>query len=299
MGKISAVITTIAGEEKYLPQCLTSIKSLVDEIVVIDMSGGSEISAVAKKYKAKIYRHEFVNYVERVRNFGISKANGGWILILDPDEELPNSLIKRLEEIVENNEADYVRLPRKNIVFGKWLAHSRWWPDYNIRFFKKGKVEWSEIIHGVPITEGRGVDLPGEEKFAIIHHHYESVEQFILRMNRYTTVQADCKSKEYKFHWVDLIKGPVQEFNGRFFAGEGYKDGVHGLALSLLQAFSELVLYLKIWQKEKFNEENMELSEVVREISKSESEINYWQADAMVKSGGGFLHKIKRKFKLR
>ncbi len=303
MKNISAIITAVSGEEKYLPGCLDSIKGFADEVFIVDMSGESVISAVAKKYGARVFKHDLVNYVEPVRNFGISKVNppagGGWILILDPDEEIPASLAARLKEIIERQEADYVRIPRKNMVFGKWVMRARWWPDYNIRFFKNGKVFWNEIIHGVPTTEGKGIDLEGKEEFAIVHHHYESIEQYISRMNRYTSVQADLKSKDYQFEWKDLIAKPTAEFVSRFFAGEGYKDGLHGLALSLLQGFSELVVYLKIWQKEQFEEKKISIREVVGAINESQSEVNYWEADALIKNGGGVVNKLKRKFKLR
>jgi len=298
VGKISAVITAIAGEEKYLDSCLTSIKGFVDEIVIVDMSQEDEINKIAKKFKAKLYTHEFVNYVEPVRNFGISKANGEWILILDPDEEISSSLAARLTQIIKEENADYVRIPRENIVFGKVLRHSRWWPDYNIRFFKKGKVSWDEVIHSVPMTEGNGIDLEAKNEFAIVHHHYESVEQFVERMNRYTTVQAKLKSKDYVFNGLDLISKPSGEFLSRYFAGEGYKDGIHGLALSLLQALSELVLYLKIWQMEKFEDKELKINDVIEELNKAKKEFNYWENDTLLKENGGIFYRIKRKLKL-
>ncbi len=297
MGKISAVITAIAGEEKYLDLCLTSIKGFVDEIVIIDMSDMDEISKIAKKFKAKEFTHEFVNYVEPVRNFGISKATGEWILILDPDEEISSSLAVRLTQIIKEENADYVRIPRENIVFGKTLRHASWWPDYNIRFFKKGKVSWDEVIHAVPMTEGDGIDLEAKNEFAIIHHHYESIEQFVERMNRYTTVQAKLKSKDYLFNPIDLISRPSGEFLSRYFAGEGYKDGVHGLALSLLQALSELVLYLKIWQIEKFEDKELKINDVMKELDKTKKEFNYWENDTKVREGGGIIPRIRRKLR--
>ena len=122
---ISAVITCVSGEEKYLSSCLDSIKNFVKEIVIVDMSGGKEISSVAKKFNAKVYPHEFTNYVEPVRNFGISKAKEDWILILDPDEEISLTLAHRLVQITEEGNVDYIRIPRRNIVFGKVLRHSR------------------------------------------------------------------------------------------------------------------------------------------------------------------------------
>ena len=69
------------------------------------------------------------------------------------------------------------------------MRYSRWWPDLNIRLFKKGHVEWSEIIHSVPTTTGKGLDLEATEKNALVHYHYVSIEQYITRLNRYTTVQ--------------------------------------------------------------------------------------------------------------
>ena len=157
VGKITAVITAISGEERYLDACLTTVKGFVSEIVIVDMSDGEEITKIGKKFGAKVFKHDFVNYVEPVRNFALRKAQGKWILVLDPDEELSLSLANRLIEITQDENIDYVRIPRKNLVFGKILRHARWWPDYNIRFFRKGKVSWDEVIHAVPMTEGQGI----------------------------------------------------------------------------------------------------------------------------------------------
>jgi len=66
-------------------------------------------------------------------------------------------------EVAEKDEADFVRIPRQNIIFSQWIQHSRWWPDYIIRFFKKGRVEWQNAIHSIPITSGRGINLPEEK----------------------------------------------------------------------------------------------------------------------------------------
>jgi (heptosyl)LPS beta-1,4-glucosyltransferase len=300
MKGISVIINVVREEVPLLPRVISSVESLADEIVLVDMSSGEEVKKIAKKYKAKVYKHEFVNYVEPARNFGMSKATREWILILDPDERVSRDLAYKLREIREKGtKTDYYRLPRKNIIFGKWMRHSRWWPDYNIRFFKKGRVAWNEIIHGVPLTKGKGGDLEASEKNALIHYHYSSIEQFLGRMDRYTRVQADLKVKEgYQFDWKDLLTKPGGEFLARFFQAKGYKDGVHGLALALLQAFSELVLYLKIWQITKFKEQHLEVKEVVGQMRKLEKDLHYWQANALVETGGGVLPRLKRKFKL-
>jgi (heptosyl)LPS beta-1,4-glucosyltransferase len=298
MREISVVINTL-NEEKNLPRALASVKNFADEIVVVDMKSDDKTVEIAKKGGAKVYQYKRAGYVEPARNFAISKATGNWILILDADEELSKSLAKKLKSLIKKPTADYYRLPRKNIIFGKWIKHSRWWPDYNIRFFQKGSISWSEVIHAVPMTQGKGLDLPAKEDFSIIHYHYDSLEQYIQRMNRYTTEHAKLKIKEgYKFNWPDLIRKPVDEFLSRYFQGEGYKDGVHGLALAGLQAFSELTLHLKIWQKQEFRDQKLEISKLENEIDKAQKDLNYWKADVLLKERGGLIPRIKRKLKL-
>lgn len=300
MEKITVVINCF-NEETELPGAISNAKKLTNEIVVIDMGSVDNSVKVARKLGARVYNHKKLNYVEPARNFGISKVGSGWILILDMDEGILDSLARELRQVVKKDLADYVRIPRKNIVFGKWMKHSRWWPDYNIRFFKKGHVSWGNGIHSIPITKGRGVDLEERDKFAIIHNNYTSVEDYLEKMNRYTNVQVkELIDKNYKFVWKDLIQKPLSEFLSRYFFGEGYKDGLHGLAVSILQSFSEVLLYLKIWQKEKFLEQAVTFGEVANEFGKVEGEVNWWITDTIIKNAGPVKSlplRVKRRLK--
>jgi len=299
VGKISVVVNTL-NEEKNLPRALSSVKDFADETVVVDMHSDDKTQDIAKKFGANVFEHDRTGYVEPARNYAISKTTGDWILVLDADEEIAKFLADKLRQIsTDSDSADYYRLPRKNIIFGKWIKHSRWWPDLNIRFFKKGKVSWNEIIHSVPTTRGKGLDLEPKEENSIIHYHYETVEQYIERLNRYTGEHAKNLIKDgYKFDWSDLLRKPVNEFLSRYFQGEGYKDGLHGFALAELQAFSEFVMYLKTWQLEKFIGNHIEIEEVVNEMKEAENDLHYWESDALLKEVGGLKHRIKRKLKL-
>src|SRR3989344_2860401 len=276
MSKISVVINTL-NEASDLEQALESLK-WADEIIVCDMYSDDNSVEIAKKYGAKVVFHKRVSHVELARNYAISKASNDWILILDPDEEIPESLASRIQDItVKMEQINFVEIPRKNLIFNKWMKASMLWPDYNIRFFRKGTVVWGEKIHLDPQTNGVGIKLEMEEKYAMIHHHYTSVSQFIERLNRYTTVQAkELHSDGVKFDWADLISKPLGEFLGRFFANKGFEDGLHCLSLSLLQAFSFLVVYLKLWELQKFRDTNIKLEDMKVLVKKSGGEINYW-----------------------
>lgn len=273
---ISVVINTL-NEEKNIQRAIKSV-NWAQEIIVCDMFSTDKTVEIAKKLGAKVVFHKKLSYVEPARNFAVSKASNDWVLVLDPDEEVVDSLKNRLIGIASKMEQiDYVRIPRRNLIFGHWMQASMWWPDLNIRFFRKGKVEWSNKIHKPPQVQGEGLDLSTDEKWAIIHHHYESLSQFLERMARYTKVQADELYEEgYKFNWQDLIRKPLSEFLSRFFVGHGFEDGLHGLALSLLQAFSFVVVYLRVWEMEKFNPQIMDLPKLKELSSESGKEIDYW-----------------------
>lgn len=295
---ISLVVNTI-NEEKNIKQVLSSVKGLVDEIIVVDMESDDNTQKLAKKLGAKVFTHKRTHYVEPARNFAISKASGNWILILDADEEVTTELKSKLKNIVTEDSADFVRIPRKNMIFGKWVRHARWWPDENIRFFKKGSVTWEDEIHSIPVTTGRGVTLEDKEELAIIHHHYDTIEQYLEKLNRYTTIQAsELFKKKTEVHVSDFIKKPTGEFLSRYFAGEGYKDGLHGLVLSLLQAFSEVILYSKLWGLYGFKKTDISAKSISAVISEAQKDVNYWKAHSQVKEGAGISQKLKRKFKL-
>ena len=290
MPKISVVINT-RNEEGNIKRCLDSVK-WVDEIIVVDMYSEDKTVAIAKKMGAKVFPHKYTFYVEPARNFAISKTSGDWILILDADEEISPKLAKIIKKLSENHkDLTFFRLPRKNIIFSKWLKHSRWWPDYNIRFFRKGCVRWSEKIHSVPLTRGTGRDLEAKEINAITHYHYRTISQYLERMNRYTDIQAkELIKNDYQFHWRDILKKPMGEFLSRFFAGEGYKDGLHGLVLALLQSFSEVVKYIKVWEKEKFIEQD--ISNYHEALEENINDYLHWQARS-----ANLIKKIRLKLK--
>lgn len=275
IAKISVAINTL-NEEHNIARAIKSIK-WVDEVVVCDMYSEDKTVEIAKKMGAEVIFHRKEGFVEPVRNFAISKTSNDWVLVLDADEEVPDVLANRIKEIITQGVVDYVEIPRKNIIFGRWMKASMWWPDYHIRLFKKGKVVWNNAIHSKPKTEGKELVLPDEESLAIIHHNYRSVSQYLERMNRYSTIQAqELKDEKVIFKWGDLIEKPMGEFLSRFFAKKGYLDGLHGFALSLLQAVSFLVVYLKLWELSKFKEEEINLKVFEEKGKKISKEVKYW-----------------------
>lgn len=282
MNKLSVVISVQNGE-KYLYECLTSVKGIADEIVVVDHDSTDKTVEIAKKFTKKIY-HQKNNpeSIDEQKNFGFEKATHDWILSLDADERLSEGLREEIKEILSHNQlvSGYF-IPRKNIVFDKWIEHTGWFPDYVLRMFKKGKGKFTKKhVHEPMHVEGKLEKLA----FPIIHENYQSIYQFLHRMlTLYAPNEATAlKENGYVFSYADSIRFPFQEFLSRFFAREGYKDGFHGLVLSLLMAFYHFSVFLYLWEKEKFVDNTNALDLISDEVKKGKKEFRYWTDKIMI-----------------
>ena len=297
---LSVVINT-KDAESTLKSCLQSV-SFADEIVVVDMHSTDNTVNIARQFTDKIFEYKDVGYVEPARDFAIEKASYDWILVVDADERVPNELKKYLASLINSENPDDVYLiPRKNIIFDKWIKGAGWWPDYQPRFFKKGHVIWQRAIHSKPSISGRRTRLPAREELALEHLNYKSVEQFIERLNRYTTVQAqERKSASDSISSAELVDSFQRELVQRLFAQEGLKIGTHGLVLAFLQAFSEMAVAAKIWQQQGFESKDT-TNDNAAAVSLLRQHLAYWLADYQVNHSfglGKIYWMVRRRLKI-
>jgi len=239
MTNISCVIHTY-NSEKYLEQCLESV-SWVDEIIIIDMYSNDNTLKIAKQYKCKIFMHENVGYADPARSFGLEKCSKKWILSLDSDEiimpKLKDCLIKNAYE----NTFDVIKISFRNFFFGKELKGSGWSYKQQVhpRFFKNGFINYTSEIHNfIKISkEARIGEIINKEK-SILHYNYDSVYQFINKINRYTEYEIYSKNiNYYKKPLLKIMYHFLREIIGRFIYMHGYRDGWIGLYLALGMAF--------------------------------------------------------------
>lgn len=92
----------VKNEEKYLPECLESVKDIVDEIVVVDTGSSDRTIEIAKEYGAKIFHFDWINDFSAARNFALRNSSGDWILYLDADERLESNSINELKKISQS-----------------------------------------------------------------------------------------------------------------------------------------------------------------------------------------------------
>ena len=150
-----------------------------------------------------------------------------------------------------------------------------WWPDYQLRLFKKGKGRFpAKHVH-------EKVEVKGTtEKFKepLLHQNYETVSQFLYKMDKiYTESEVEHIQRSGKtLDWFDAIRMPANDFLKTFFAQKGYKDGLHGLVLSILQAMYMEVVFAKVWERQGFKEQDIDLHVLKEEGKKVRREMRYW-----------------------
>lgn len=279
--KLSVVISAY-NEEQKIRACLESA-SFGEEIIVVD-SGSTDLTATtAKEFGAKVFRRENSPMLNINKNFGFSKASGDWILSLDADERVTPELKDEILREVGNPNASGYWIPRKNIIFGKWIQSDMWWPDYQLRLFKAGKGRFPEKhVHEYLQVDGETRKL----KEPMIHENYNSISQYLYKLDKiYTENEVEnFLSSGKKIMWIDAIRFPAQDFIKTFFAQRGYKDGLHGLVLSLLQAFYMEIVFAKIWERQGFYQYNNSgfVKDIYRESKKITGELRYWLLTSLI-----------------
>ncbi len=298
MKQTLSVVVSAYNEAHTLGRCLASV-AFADEIIVVDNESLDDTAKVARTFTKNVYRQKNLLMLNTNKNVGFSKATSDWILNLDADEVVPESLAKEIIRIIqENPKENGFWIARRNFSFGKWIQHGLWWPDKQLRLFRRNKGSFPCIhIHEYISVEGE----VGTLTEAYDHYNYESIHQYLTKIDRASTSEAlSLKESNYALSWFDALRFPVSDFLKIYFAQRGYKDGLHGLVLALFQSFYSFAVFAKYWEMNGFTKRDITPGEITTELQHNAKEMQYWQLSMGIdedKSSVGKLHKkILRKF---
>lgn len=272
--KLSVVISTY-NRSASLRRTIMSIKALASEIIVIDNESGDDTKKVAESLGAVVFQRPNNLMLNVNKNYGFSKTNGDWILSLDDDEEVPSDLTREIKESIRVSGVAGYWIPRKNIIFGRWIQHGIWWPDRQLRLFRKGAGKFPEQhVHEYIEVIGTTKTLT----HPYIHYNYDSIAQYLDKMQRVYTESEVQKhvAAGYSVRWQDAVRFPMSDFIKLYFAESGYKDGLHGLVLAILQAFYSFLIFVKLWEREQFRPMDIDVSRATEELTRSATETRYW-----------------------
>lgn len=241
MQKLSVVIITLnaAGQ---LKGCLESA-AFADEVVVVDSGSIDGTVALATEHGARVLHQEWLGFGPQ-KQFAVAQAAHDWVLCLDADERVSGVLRQSIAEVLGSPRFGAYRMARCNRFMGRYLRHGEGYPDWSRRLFDRRRARWSDdAVHEKVLFEGRAGTLRGD----LLHESCETLESYLAKQNRYTTLQAEELYRRGKrAHGGQLVLSPFLRFIKFYLFRLGFLDGAPGLAHTLIGCFNSFAKYAKL-----------------------------------------------------
>jgi glycosyltransferase involved in cell wall biosynthesis len=234
------VITRDAGAS--LAECLRSAR-FASQAIVVDSGSRDDTAQIARSCGAQVIEQAWLGFGPQ-KNFAVAQAANDWVLCLDADEFVSPELALAIRSALQRAQFNAYEMPRRNRFLGKWLAHGEGYPDWNLRLFDRRHARWSDdAVHEHVLADGKVGRLSGD----LMHTSGESLETYLAKQNRYTTLQAEgLLARGKRFSAVRLIASPIVRFIRFYILRAGFLDGVAGLVHISIGCFNSFSKYAKL-----------------------------------------------------
>jgi glycosyltransferase involved in cell wall biosynthesis len=239
--KLSAVIITF-NEERNIQRCIESLLPVADEIIVVDSFSTDRTEEICKLYGIKFFQNVFEGHIEQ-KNIALLKANHEWILSVDADEALSETLQKAIKKSLEAPQFDAFAMNRLTNYCGKWVKYCGWYPDTKVRLVKKNKAHWigTNPHDKLELKEKSQVcSLQGD----LLHYSYYTKEDHFKQIEYFGNISAKelfLKGKNISVFLLYLKV--ITQFFKSYFVKMGFLDGKTGWLISSRSAYATLRKY--------------------------------------------------------
>ncbi len=232
------------NEERNIRRCLESI-SWAEETIVVDSLSQDNTMEIVQRFPVGSYQRKWTGYVDQ-KNYALSKARGEWVLSLDADEEVTTALRDEiLNEVGKEQTRDGYRIPRRSFFQGRWMSHCGFYPDRQLRLFKRNRGKWvGKRLHERLEVSGS----VGEFQNDLLHYPYQgTISGMIRAVDVYSGLYAeDMYEKGKRCRLVKLIFRPLFKFAEIYFLKFGFMDRMPGFLIAVTFAYGMFIRYLKL-----------------------------------------------------
>lgn len=244
--KLSAVIITF-NEEANIGRCIDSIKSIADEILVIDSNSTDKTVEICREKNVTVTSLDWQGY-SGSKNHGNALAKHDLILSIDADEALSEELKQSILNIKLNPIYDAYSMNRLTNYCGKWIKHCGWYPDRKLRLWQRSKGMWKGEIHEF-------IQLEKEVKVSLLkgdllHYSFPTISSHVKTANNFSDIAAlEAVNKSKKINvFVHVLLNPAFTFFSKYFLKLGFLDGYYGFVVCTISAHASFLKYAKIIQ---------------------------------------------------
>jgi glycosyltransferase involved in cell wall biosynthesis len=234
-------------EEDRIRDCLQSLTWVDECIVVVDDRSRDATEAIAREFGTRVRLHRYDGNIEQ-KNFALDLAKCEWVLALDADEVLSDELIRNLRErLMAPEAADGYELPRVTFHLGRWIRHGDFYPDRQLRLFRRASGRWrGSNPHGRVRVAGRVERIEGDLR----HYSYRDLADQLERIRSFSAIEADAMFRAGRpARLRDLILRPPARFLRAYLLKAGFRDGWPGLVIAGMTAFHVFLKYALLFER--------------------------------------------------
>lgn len=250
---LSVIVITL-DEEANLARCLESVR-FADEVVVVDAGSTDRTVAIAREYTHRVFERPMQGFGAQ-KQFALAQATGDWVLSLDADEwvsdELRAALRRFLGSPAATGAVNGYRILLRNVYLGRPMRHCGWRRPL-LRLFRRRHGRFTDtLVHERVVVDGACGHLEGE----IIHVPYRDVFHHAAKISRYARLDAVELRRRGRLvsGWrapIHLVLRPLWKFVEKLAWQGGVLDGLHGLVLSAMAAYSVFLIHARCWELER------------------------------------------------
>jgi len=242
--RLSVTIIT-RDEAAHIARAIASA-SWADEVLVVDSGSRDDTVAIARQAGARVLSRGWSGYVDQ-KNFAAASAAHEWIFSLDADERIPSDLADEIRAILAADPPVHgYRGPRVSFHLGRWIRTTDFYPDYQTRLYDRRHARWrGRHVHESVVVEGPA----GRLHHDLQHYSYADLADQLERINHYSTLAAKQMYEDgIRSGPLKIAVHPPAAFLRNYILRRGCLDGTVGLTISLMQAWSVMLKFAKLWE---------------------------------------------------
>ncbi|MBF0485529.1 MAG: glycosyltransferase family 2 protein [Candidatus Omnitrophica bacterium] len=249
MSQVAVVIIT-KNEENRLQSCLSQVKKLTDEIIIVDDESTDRTREIAGEYGAKVIVRRSDSFFARQRNAGAELVKSPWFMSLDADEIMSDETIAKIKQALASapQQTGAFKIRRLNYFFGKPIYHAGNYM-FLLKIFRK-EARDRGLVHEDWKFQGQISQIDA----SIDHYPFTSMPGLIAKVVQYTSKDAEayvqsCDKVLFKEIRYGLTLKPLKTFWKLYFKKQGYKDGAHGLVFCVFNVVGPMIRWFMIWEE--------------------------------------------------
>ncbi len=243
MGLSACVITF--NEEENIRACMESV-AWADEIIVVDSFSTDSAVKICRSYTDKVFFRKWSGFLDQ-KNYGVELSTNTWILNIDADERVSPALRDQIvEEPGSNDDGNGYNIPRHTYYLRRWIHHGGWYPNYQLRLFRKDKGKWA----GEQLREK--VTVVGETKTLrndLLHVAYGSLSDQLKTIDSFCRASAEImRGKGVRVTLLHLLARPPIKFLETYIHKQKFRDGIPGLIKAIAYSLYVFMRYANTWE---------------------------------------------------